>query len=154
MKRDLHEVALNLLTRREHTAAELTQKLKMRGFAADEIEAEIERLSAVELLSDQRFAASYLEARLARGYGPLKIVFELKNKGITEEASNNLVKSIASDVWENSLRELYQKKFPQKIRDFADKARRMRFLLSRGFTKSQINQVINYAVPNDGRDPE
>ncbi len=150
MKQDLHEAALGLLTRREHTAVGLAQKLRARGFAAMEIEEEIARLHAVDLLSDQRFAAEYLEFRLARGYGPLKIIFELKSKGIAEEESRALVANVDQTVWEDSLRELYRKKFPKKITNLADKARRMRFLLSRGFTKNQINQVLDYAVSNDG----
>ncbi|MEF8833665.1 MAG: RecX family transcriptional regulator [Halofilum sp. (in: g-proteobacteria)] len=64
---------MRLLARREHAAAELAAKLEQRGYARAAIDAEIEQLAAEGLQSDERFAMLFVEQRVARGDGPLKL---------------------------------------------------------------------------------
>jgi regulatory protein len=52
--RSIRVVAMDLLSRREHSTYELTQKLKKRGFDMDAIETALDRLQQENLLSDSR----------------------------------------------------------------------------------------------------
>ncbi len=74
--------ALDLLARREHAVAELTRKLIEKGF--DEIFVH-EALSALVddgLLSDARYAESYVRSRMGKGFGPVRIREELRQRGV------------------------------------------------------------------------
>ena len=67
-----------MLARREHSAFEIRRKLKLRDIDNDEIEQAVQRLQQEGLLSDERYAESYIHMRMNKGYGPLKIELELK----------------------------------------------------------------------------
>jgi regulatory protein len=86
------DCALRLLTRREHSTKELSDKLKQKGFPQEEISDVIESCQRLNLQSDQRFTEHYVRWRIRQGYGPLKISHELRVRGIGKK--NVRVKSI------------------------------------------------------------
>ena len=53
--RSIREVAMDYLSRREHTRHELLQKLLAKDFDFDDVEAALSRLMEQGLLSDERF---------------------------------------------------------------------------------------------------
>ena len=65
--RDVRLAAMRLLTRREHSCQELQQKLKIKGFGESLIEQITGDLKQQGLLSDERFAESYLRFRRNKG---------------------------------------------------------------------------------------
>jgi len=69
--------ALALLTRREHSAFELSAKLRARGCTSDEIDTVFTRLAEGNWQSDARFAEALVRHRAASGYGPRWIRAEL-----------------------------------------------------------------------------
>jgi SOS response regulatory protein OraA/RecX len=74
-----------LLARREHARTELGRKLSQRGFSESLVGEVLDALEAENLLSDRRFTESFVEQRMARGQGPLKIRHELRERGISAE---------------------------------------------------------------------
>jgi len=58
MTRSINEVAIGLLSRREHSILELKRKLGQKSFTEDEIEQAIQRLLDNNLLSEERFTES------------------------------------------------------------------------------------------------
>jgi regulatory protein len=82
---EARRVALGLLARREHSSLELAYKLSARGFDADLVASLLHRLSAEGLLSDARFAESFVRARRDKGYGPVRIRGELRERGVDSE---------------------------------------------------------------------
>ena len=66
--------AVNLLSRREHSQAELRAKLLKADFELNDIDATIEKLTQANIQSDARFAENYLRYRSQRGYGSQKII--------------------------------------------------------------------------------
>ena len=84
MATSVRESAMNYLARREHSRLELEQKLVRKEFEQAEISAALDRLVEDGLLSDARFAESFVHARRQRGSGPLKIQAELKMRGVSE----------------------------------------------------------------------
>ncbi len=73
---------MGLLARREHTAAELQQKLQRKGVSESLAASVIGRLRDEGLQSDERFAEQFVRQRMARGQGPVKIRYELSQRGV------------------------------------------------------------------------
>ena len=84
--RDARIAAMRLLTRREHSSQEIKQKLVYKGFDSALIENLIKELRQENLLSDERFAESYVRSRISRGYGPSRIRQELRQRGTNDES--------------------------------------------------------------------
>jgi len=136
-------VAVKLLSRREHSAHEIREKLRQREFDSDEIEQVVEELKAGGWLSDERFAEAYIRMRQLKGFGPVRISMELKERGVDELIVESLLD--ANDAsWMRVLEQQYQKKYRNTaIEDYNEKAKRIRFLQYRGFTLDAIYQVVN-----------
>ena len=66
--------ALDLLTRREHSAKELSDKLKRKGHSQEEINEVLESCQRMDLQSDQRFVEAYIRYRIRQGYALKKSV--------------------------------------------------------------------------------
>jgi regulatory protein len=135
-------VAVKLLSRREHSAFEIRQKLAQRDFDESVIEQVIAELQQGGWLSDERFAEAYVRMRQNKGYGPLRISMELKERGVSERlVEENLQTDNA--LWLQNLTQQYLKKYSNKpIVDYNDKAKRIRFLQYRGFPLDMIYQVV------------
>jgi hypothetical protein len=83
MAASLHDRALRCLAQREHSRAELARKLGSLG-EADEVKAELDRLTELGLLSDARFADAYVRAKAAR-FGASRLRLELSRRGVNAE---------------------------------------------------------------------
>lgn len=126
--------AMNLLARREHSLAELRQKLARRFDDVAVVENELLRLCEENLQSDERFVQSFVRQRILRGYGPLRIEQDCRAKGISRDAVEMAVREADVD-WSRLAQEVLQKKFgPHPPLELKEKARRVRFLQYRGFT--------------------
>ena len=142
IKNALHR-AVDLLSRREHSAQELSQKLQKKGFAENDVRLAIIRLQDENLQSDERFTESFVNERVRRGHGPIKIMHELRQKGVAEHMVENYV-DIEEDQWLNLVQLQYQKKYSDmKVRDYNEWSKRARFLQGRGFTSAQIRSAID-----------
>lgn len=142
-ERSIRNTALDILARREHTRLELTRKLKAKDFFDGEIEELLEVLIHESLQSDERYTESYVNMRRRRGYGPLKIKLELQQRGISSELVDAYVE-FNDEVWFDTACQAYEKKFAAKVLDSAnERAKRMRFLQSRGFTGDIIQKTFD-----------
>lgn len=133
--------AMDLLARREHACLELSRKL-YRRYPRLAVDAAVERLREEGLQSDARFSESYVSHRAARGYGPVRIREELRERGIAEHVVDDALQ--ASDLdWLAIARQAYRKKFTQLARlDTPERARRSRFLAYRGFSAELVHTLI------------
>ncbi len=136
----LQQTAIGLLARREHSCWELRQKLRLRGYTAAAIDAELARLQQLALLSDERFAQVYAHSRADKGYGPLRIAGELRERGISEALINAVLAEL-EDTWSERLRTLSARRFAQDGRDRTARERQLRFLRQRGFTVDAIRRL-------------
>ena len=141
--------ALDLLARREHARAELGAKLKVRGFTLDCIECVLDRLIAEGLMDDARFAEVFVRARASRRQGPIKILAELRSRGLADGVIDEAVRDSEQD-WTDLARQARAKRFGfDPPPGFADRARQRRFLESRGFSAEQINSALDLAADTD-----
>ncbi|MEJ2060989.1 MAG: regulatory protein RecX [Gammaproteobacteria bacterium] len=135
---------MDLLARREHSRAELRQKLLQRDFDAQEVEDALDGLEADRLLDDARFAESYVHYRRGRGFGPLRIRQELQQRGVGSELIGAYLPARPRE-WLDDARREYEKKFGSvKVDDFKERARRARFLQGRGFPGEVIRMVLDW----------
>lgn len=129
-----------MLARRDYTQYEIIQKLKLR-YAIEDISTVIIELVQAGYINESRFSENYLRYRRAKGYGPLRIIMELEARGITPEMIAEQVE-ITDNAWVLEAQKTWQKHFKSKPTDFKSKAKQMRFLLNRGFTREQIKSVF------------
>jgi regulatory protein len=137
-------VAVRLLSRREHSAFEIRDKLRKRDFEESEIDQAILELKEGGWLSDQRFADAYTRMRQQKGFGPIRIAIELNERGVKESIIEACLDE-SDESWQQILQQQYLKKYKNKpVEDYNDRARRIRFLQYRGFPLDAIYQVVEF----------
>lgn len=141
------KIALDILARREHSVAELRDKLQSREFAADEIEQTLGAVIADGLLSEARFIESFLASYTRRGHGPVWLRAELERRGIDSAQITAALEAqqLAGQPvdWAAEARAVRAKRFgPGQPADYKDRARQSRFLQYRGFSNEQIRQAF------------
>ena len=138
-----YATALRLLARREHSMLELQHKLSGRKFPDAVVGKVLDELVQESLLSDQRFAETYIRGRYERGYGPVRIQVELRERGISGSLMAASLGEL-SPFWADSARRERRKRFGQAFpEDYRERAKQMRFLQQRGFTGDQIRSAFN-----------
>jgi regulatory protein len=146
---DVRAVAVRLLARREYARAELGRRLARRGFPGAPVETVLEELVAEGLLSDARFAESFVRARADRGQGPFRIARELGERGVAGELVDEALAAAETD-WRDLARRVRAKRFGTALpEDYAGRARQMRFLHYRGFTEAQIRAALGESAADD-----
>jgi regulatory protein len=136
------ERAIGLLARREHSRLELRHKLLSRGCDESELGALLASLSAEGLQSDERFTEAYVYSRSQRGFGPLRIQAELRERGIEDGLIQRFL-DFQSQAWLERAHQEWQKRFGKRAADYKERARQARFLQGRGYSPQMIRQVLN-----------
>jgi regulatory protein len=143
-------VAVRLLTRRDHTRYEIRQKLKQRGFGSDEILAAVAECERLNYIEDERTARVYIGQLVRRGFGFRRIAIELKKKGLQGNSIEDILEQQQSEIDEREIaRHALQKKIKSFEREADQKKRRdkiYRFLDYRGFNRSIISDLIREFV--------
>ena len=140
-------VAVDLLSRREHSCHELKQKLSAKFPDAD-IEAVLLYLQELNYQSDQRFAEVFARSRVQRGQGPIRIRRELQQRGVGSDLIACALELVDTD-WFALAAELLQRKFREPVspalpreQQFKERAKRQRYLAYRGFPTDAINWAL------------
>ena len=134
--------AMDLLARREHSEYELRQKLKSRDYDVDSIDAVLQGLKQDHLLSDARFAEAYVNHRFNAGVGPLKIRYELRQKGITDALADEFLEPL-SDQWDQLMMQQRVRKYGETIpADYAERMKQARFLQNKGFSPESVMRLF------------
>ena len=141
-------LALRLLGRREHGRVELQAKLTARGCPRSVAAEVLENLQDNGAQSDERFAAALVRRRIERGYGPLYIRAELKDRQVDEGLAEDALNQRPA-YWSEVAARALAKKFPN--RDEGDSAvtvkgasyaAQARFLSRRGFPAELIYRLL------------
>jgi regulatory protein len=134
--------AMDYLARREYGREELSAKLVSAGFDESTALSAVERLTTEGLQDDRRFVDNFIQSRVQQGKGPVRIRLELGQRGVSETLIDEVLDD-RDDDWRSLARTIRQRKFgPDQPRDFPEKARQMRFLQYRGFTRDQIHAAL------------
>ena len=141
--KEIQEVCLRLLARREHSQQELLAKLALRGFGRDDAQPVIDGLAEQGWQDDLRYAESYARFRIQKGYGPIRVRHELKQNGIAAFDLESIVQEEAGS-WMALLEQVYSKKYTDDTAlDRNEWAKRSRFLLHRGFSGAMISALFD-----------
>ena len=139
---EIEQTAIRLLTAREHSRRELLAKLAARGYAEEEIRRVLDELAEKGLQSDERFAQSFIESRVRKGYGPLRIRAELHERGLDDGLIADQLEAFDLD-WSELLRRVHDQKYGAELAtDRKEMARRARFLEYRGFPGDLIGHLL------------
>jgi regulatory protein len=140
-RQQIEAVCLRLLARREHSRRELLDKLALRGFQRDEVEPVIEALAERDWQNDERYAECYVRQRIASGYGPMRIRYELQQRGIDDADPD--AQADEQGGWQNLLLDVYTSKYGDETSlTQAEWLKRSRFLQQRGFSGEMIKRLF------------
>lgn len=140
--KDIRRSAMDLLSRREHAFEELVTKLSRRYSPQDVIEQQVSLLAEQNLQCDERFTESFIRDRISRGKGPRFIRQDLQRKGVSHRLLEQHLDE-RDPQWFELAEQAYLKKFSGPIIDQKDRAKRIRFMLSRGFTQDTVYPLLD-----------
>lgn len=138
----LREAALRLLARREHARRELVDKLARKGWSSAEAETTAEELADEGLQSETRFAESFVRQRAEKGYGPVRIRAELRQRGVDDADADRALDELDIDFFERAA-SFYDRKYGHlpPPADIKERAKRHQAMLRRGFTGEQLREI-------------
>ena len=134
---ELKARALRFLVRREHSRAELARKLTPHAESPQAVEDLLDQLLSKRQLSDQRFAEERART-LSRKYGVARIRHDLRSKGIAE----HIVDSVSTAGEFERAKAILERKYREPASTREERAKRARFLQSRGFSMDVILRLI------------
>ena len=141
---EIKQFCIRLLANREHSQKELLTKSLAKGFDKDDILAVIEDITQQGWQCNLRYAESYARYRIQKGYGPIWITYELKNKGVDAFNLDDVVLKTAGS-WMDLLEQVYIKKYgSDSMLDRKEWAKRSRFLVHRGFSGAMISSLLDH----------
>jgi len=135
--------ALRLLSQREHSRIELERKLAQHEEVAGELAKALDELQARDFINDARAVESVVHRR-ANKLGTARVKQELAAKGLSGET----VAAALEDLRETELsraREVWRKKFDQPATDAQERAKQVRFLMTRGFNAEVVRKIVQGA---------
>lgn len=147
---DLYQYALFMLSRRDYGKAELFARMKRRMYEKNEgiideplIEKVLERLSEQHFLDDERVVALMMQGYIRKGYGPLRIKQEMRQKGFADALVEKNFANVDVD-WFEKAAYVRSKKFGDNLpQDFKEKSKQIRYLQYRGFFGDMIYELFN-----------
>ena len=100
-------------------------------------------------LNEERYAKAFVGGKFRqKGWGRIKIVNALKQKGISPYLINSSLKEIGGDDYQTKLELLLKKKMPtlKAENEWVMKQKLARFALTKGFESEMVWQVINSMI--------
>lgn len=142
--------ALRILTRRDHSKRELSQKLKARGYAGEVIDEVISECERLDYINDERTAQVFIRQLQRKGYGRKRIRFEINLKGLRGKHIQAVLSKSISDADEcQSAEKIFQKhvrRFDREKDVLKRKDKIYKFLYGRGFSKAVISELISKII--------
>lgn len=151
--KNLYNKAVQLLAQRNHSSAELRQKLinfYLKSLSASdkdevilpcaEIDAVIQYCLLHHWLDDSDYINQYIDVRVRKGYGRNRIIMELKQKGLANALILDIISQKDKNIdWHELAIIQINKKFPAiNKQDIQQKAKIFQFLMQKGFRQEDI----------------
>jgi regulatory protein len=132
--------ALRMLSRREHTRTELERKLGPHETQAGELAQVLDDLQAKGFISEARVVESLVNQRAAR-FGLARLRQEMQQKGVSDEAQQEALATLKASEPERA-RLVWEKKFGAPPQTDQERARQIRYLMSRGFAAEVVRKLV------------
>ena len=139
--------AMRALARRAHARFDLRRRLLQKQHPPAAVDGALERLSALGLLDDVRFAKDYSFAKAHRGRGPARLVRDLQAQGVDRRIAEEAVRSsLAAEGIDltHAIRSLVEKRARQLagLPAVVRKRRLIAFLARRGFGGAEVRDLV------------
>ena len=134
---------LGLLTDRDRTRSEITEKLKTAGYPAEIRDAALAYVDSYGYIDDERFARSFAEY-YGKTCSRAVIKSRLLGKGVSAEIVEKVLAEAVPDE-ASQIREIIEKRYTDRGLDISDRKVRekaIRYLLSKGYSYSEIRDAI------------
>ena len=139
------DAAVNLISYRDRTSAELVKRLKEKEYSAPEIEYAMEKLTYYGYVDDRRYADSYIRYR-SSSKGNRRIAMELASKGVDRAIVSELLAEYDRDESTDVL-SILESRYSNA--DFSDDKTRRRvygYFVRRGFTTASIQKAFRKLI--------
>ncbi len=143
--RSARSYALWLLGRKAYSVQALQQRLERRGYSSDESSDAVAYLVEIGYLNDHTFAADFVKSRSQSGYGPRKLEWELRSRGISAEDSEQALAELDEQELRRQAKRLVSRRLtPVASGDDVAKLRQrlLRYLLQRGYEYQLAEEVV------------
>ena len=140
-------LALQALSRKERTVAEMGSWLHARGVDSEEVEAVVGHLAETGTLDDRRFAERYAEdKRELSGWGEERIRMALAQRGVAEEYISEVLQAGGDDETSRAVAALSAR--GASLCDALERNRAFGFLVRRGYSAEVAYEAIRRAAPD------
>lgn len=151
-KKSLLTRAIDALSRREYSRKDLLRKLSAKledGETREDLEEALNRLESLGLLSDERFAEAQVRASAGR-MGDYRLRRTLRQSGVSEEAIEAALETVEEPEEVRALR-MWRRRWSEPPKDWKEREKMTRFLMTRGFGMSAIQKVLrgDVELPED-----
>ncbi len=130
----------------ERTQADVLQKLKEWKVYGDEADEILTWLITENFVNEGRYAKQFAGGKFrVKKWGRKKILYELKQKGISANCIKEAMLEITDEDYFDTLTVLYQNKLKSQLSEndaFKAKQRTVAYLLGKGYTYDEIAQTI------------
>ena len=152
----LYDYAVRLLARGEKTVLQLTTKLTQKLIILNKppspeiIERIIVQLTSAGWVSEKRFAHAFARTKINQHIGPIKILYELTQQGLTKQQIDDYLSDC--DAWQevdwiSQAEHVLTKKFRDEKAVFWPK--KAKYLQSKGYTLEQIRLALKHNSNQD-----
>lgn len=133
--------AQKFLAKQERSESELYQALINAGFDSEAAKNTLEYAISQAWVSNDRYCSRYCERRLSKGFGPLRITDELREKGLPTSSIVKSISDIDHTTWEHAAMAALDKKFGKDYQS-EPRSKIIGFLESRGFNDEYMMFLI------------
>jgi regulatory protein len=135
--------ALRILTRRDHSQAELRKRLGDKGFDTEQIETTVQRCLDLGYLDDARYALTRANSLMNQGRAVgHRILADLRQRGVSDEVAEQALADAREGCDEEALlADLLARKFPgfnYNTAPAGEKRRVVNFFQRRGYETGRI----------------
>jgi len=137
-----------LCAKREYCVSDIRRKALLKlegdGEAAEEI---VASLVADKFVDDARYASAFAREKASlQGWGPIKIRFQLRMKGISDADINAALDDVDTEKASARLERLLETKWKTLREDPQGRLKLIKFALSRGYDYSEVERFLTQIV--------
>ncbi len=136
----------------ERSHSEVKQKLYGFGLYKNEVEELLSKAIEEDYLNEERFAEQFAGGKFRmKHWGKIKIVYELRQKGVSSYNINKALKAIPDADYNHALQQLAESKWQQlKGEHYITKqAKATSYLLQKGYEAALVQQVLKQIKNSD-----
>lgn len=130
-----------MLSLRMMTRKQVLDKLAEKGFSEEDSLFAVESLERIKAIDDYEYACRYVADRSARGYGPVRIRVELRQRGISDEDIESAMEELPDAA--EMIEQFIISRARQIPMDRSDSSRISGALARRGFLWEDITPILH-----------